>query len=142
MVEDSNHTDEYEERDILKGSPETIVHAFLKKGERVLTQYMPSLHWNRFYKKGDIAKQLMFIARHGDFISDGSRIYNVKYAGASGDTVLHQLHNLDMETVQDLYDKANKSLLQLIKKYRVYKSGNVQLAVDFMAKPFRSTPCI
>ena len=136
MVEDSNHTDEYEERDILKGSPETIVHAFLKKGERVLTQYMPSLHWNRFYKKGDIAKQLMFIARHGDFISDGSRIYNVKYAGASGDTVLHQLHNLDMETVQDLYDKANKSLLQLIKKYRVYKSGNVQLAVDFMAKPF------
>jgi hypothetical protein len=136
MVEDSNHTSGYEERDILKGFPETIVHAFLKKGERVLTQYMPSSHWNRFYKKGDIAKQLMFIARHGDFISDGSRIYNVKYAGASGDTVLHHMHNLDMETVQNLYDKANKSLLQLIKKYRVYKSGNVQLAVDFMAKLF------
>ena len=43
---------------------------------------------------------------------------------------------MEISFVQDLYDKANKSLLQLIKKYRVYKSGNVQLAVDFMAKPF------
>ena len=136
MVENSNHTNEYEGEDILKGSPETIVHTFLKEGEKVLTQYMPSLHWNTLYTKEDFAKQLMVIARHGDFISNGSRVYNFKHSGSSGDTLLHHLHNLDMETVQNLYDKANKSLLQLAKKYRVYKSGNVQLAVDFVAKLF------
>ena len=136
MVRKSTNTNNNEEEDILKGFPEEVVHAFLKKGEKVLTQYMPPLHWNSFYRKEDFAKQLIFIARHGDFISDGSRVYNVKHSGASGDTILHHLHNLDMETVQKLYDKANKSLLKLLKKYKIYKSGNVQLAVDFLGKLF------
>lgn len=135
MTEDTD-TDDYEERDILKRFPDRLAHAFLKEAERVLTEYMPSMHWNAQYTKRDFAKQLVFIARHRDFISNGSCVYNFDHSGPSGDTILYHLQHLSVEDVQHLYEKANGLLLHLAKKHRLYRNVNVQLAVDFTDKDF------
>jgi len=135
MTEDTD-TDDYEERNVLKCFPEKMAHTFIKKSERALCQFMPRSHGNSLYTRKDFAKQLVYIACHGDFISNGSRVYNLEHSGASGDTILHHLHNLSMEDVQCLYEGVNKYLLQLIKKHNIYRRVNVQLAVDFTNKKF------
>ncbi|MBU7030007.1 MAG: hypothetical protein HXS48_23955 [Theionarchaea archaeon] len=119
-MEEDTDTNNYKERDVFKCFPERMAHAFIKKAERVLCQFMPHSHGNVLYTKKDFAKQLVFIARHGDFISNGSRVYNLEHSGPSSDTILHHLHNLTLEDVQCSYEEVNKYLLQLIKKNKKF----------------------
>jgi hypothetical protein len=135
---EQNPTYIYDNRreDILKDFPHASVCAFLKKSEKVLTHYMPPHHCNAQYTKEDFARQLVTIACHGDFISNGSCVYTLEHAGSSGDTLLYHLHNLTLEDIQKLYDTANRRLLHLAKKQRIYKRFNVQIALDFVGSLF------
>lgn len=136
MGHNATYTYDNKAGDILKDFHQVSVYAFLKKTERILVHFMPPQHWNAHYTKEDFAQQLVSIACHGDFISNGSRVYNLVHAGPSGDTLLYSLHNLTMEDVQGLYESAIGELLHLAKKNGIYRRFNVQLAVDFAGKLF------
>ena len=145
---DTENTDtcDYEERSVYNGSPEKAAHAILKKIERILAHFVPQSHWNVTFRKEDFAKQLVFVAFSGDFISNGSRSYKMlcsllgfffsESTPISGKAVLYHMHKLSMEDVQNLYENANRYLLKLAKKHKILKRVNVQLVVDFVGKKF------
>jgi len=138
MVKDTTYTSMYEGGDILKGCPETVVCSFTKLVKKdVLHEFMFPLHWNTVYIQEDFFDYLMHAARNRDSIWSTCGEYGFEREDVpSNSTVLHHLRNLDMETVDELYKKANKKLVEIAQKNGVFRKVNVQLAIDFVGIPY------
>lgn len=133
MVEDTICTSRDEGEDILKGFPEEVLHSFVEFSKDIFSEFMFPLHWNATYRKEDFFDFLMHTARNRDSISHTTKRYGFDREKApAGDTVLYHLQRLDMETVEELYMKANLKILEFVQEKGIFRKMDVQLAVDFV----------
>lgn len=132
MVEDNSIGEEIDTT-----SPETAVLSLITVVKRIFCEALFPLHWNVQYSEDEFLTFLMHAARHKGSIYDtyfGSSFE--RETSPSSDTVLYHLHNLDIETVDKLYRRANENFLEFAQKNGLFRSSHVQLVVDFLTKAY------